>query len=261
MKIFTLFIALLISSCATLNISEIPDDTKILVVADTVDKFHLMYDAYAHLPINREVYVSELKPSWLLSELFVNTALNQENKSRFTLIKAEYNNIRSKDDLPSREYGNKKELEKKLRSLSHQYGVEHIIILKSHQLSYVRGSSTKYMNMEYGYNHFVNINWLFEREGKGFIWAGIDIHMYKVDLDNIEPIQENLCSSGAFDYTDPLLIPGDIERPLSQNEIPESDLLRVFESSKSVFEKVINKSIEKCLFKDEYRTPQKSRRY
>jgi hypothetical protein len=259
MKFYFIFFTLFISSCSSLKISDIPDNTKILVIADTVDKFHLVFDADAFLPINREIYVSELKPSWRFSDMFVEKAIMQQNKSRFKLIKGESNNIRSDVVLPLGKFESRDISQQKLKSLSLRYDVDYIFILKTHRDYKVRGSSEVYNHMEYGYEHFVTRP-LFSLSAKGFIEVGMNVFMYKIRTEDNEPMQKTRCVTGPFgeayfqEYTEPMNIPLEIEKPLLENEIHPLELRKIFKASKVEFEKLFQKAIEKCLYKEEHRT-------
>jgi hypothetical protein len=266
MKFYFVLCTLLLSACSSLKISEIPDNTKILVIADTVDKFHLVFDADAFLPINREIYVSELKPSWRFSDLFVDRAMMQQNKSRFELIKGEKNNIRGSGVLSLGEFDRGGISPEKLKSLSQRYDVDYIFILKTHRHFKIRGSSEVRNYMEYGYEHFVTRP-LFSLSAKGFIKVGMNVFMYKVETENNEPMQKERCISAPFgesffyEHTEPMNIPLEIKNPLSENEINQLELDKIFKASKVEFEKLFQKAIEKCLYKEEFRTQKKARRF
>jgi hypothetical protein len=257
MKFYFLLCTLLLSACSSLNISEIPDNSKILVIADTVDKFHLVFDADAFFPINREIYVSELTPPWRLSDLFVDKVMMGQNKSRFKLIKGENSNIRG--DEPLGKYNRMDISQDRLISLSQHYDAKYIFVLKTHRHFKIRGSSTILNDMEYGYEHFVTRP-LFSLSARGMIRVGLNIFMYKVEKINNEPMQKERCVSAAFgesyfgEFTEPMDIPMEVDKPLLEKEINKFELEKIFKSSKIEFEKLFQKAIEECLYKEEYRT-------
>ncbi len=264
MKFYFLLCTLLLSACSSLKISEIPNDSKILVIADTVDKFHLVFDADAFFPINREIYVSELTPSWRLSDLFVDKAMMEQNKSRFELIKGENNNIRA--DEPLGKYNRIGISQERLISLSQRYDVKYIFVLKTHRHFKIRGSSTILNDMEYGYEHFVTRP-LFSLSAKGFIKVGMEVFMYEVETESNEPMKKERCIPASLGYryfyedTEPMNIPLEIEKPLSENEINKFELERIFKASKVEFVTLFQKAIEECLYKEEYRTKKNPRRF
>lgn len=261
MRFILVIFLLLLSACSTLDIYEVPENSKVLVVADTNDKFYLMYDGYAFLPINRPVYLTELKAPWLLSDLFVDYVKGQEQKSRFELLKSETNNVREDTDPDARQYGDQKHIENKLYRLARDYDVDYIFYLRSYSLSYQRGSSVIYTDMEYGYKHFMKLDGLFQREAIGFARSGIDITMYGVNLKNAEkPIVEHSCNPPApLGYVEPLDIPTDMDRAIDSSEIPKAEADMMFDNVRKVFERHIQSSIEMCLFKSEYRPKAKGR--
>lgn len=244
MRILVLAFMVFLSGCSTVQLKSIPgeEETRILLLARTSEKFDIVHDGYHMFPRFRPLNVATGTPGWTLSDLFFDVAQKKQVESKFRLILGKDHLLPENED--GTIHGGHKEL---LKELAEKYNAHYILLLNGEKL--YNPDFTLWLDSQYGYMHTVTKP-LFKFESEGSIYMHVSLYLLSPEkLDNYPIVFKNCSNYNSPRYEkeiEKLSLPDVIKGEFMISSIDEKELALMYDTARMSFESAIGKFFEKC---------------